>query len=38
VPQDQDLHLLGGATAREQYQLPEHPGHEQIEDANEHER
>jgi hypothetical protein len=38
VPQDQDLHLLGGAAAREQYQPGEHPDHEQIEDANEHER
>ena len=38
VPQDQDLHLLGGAAAREQRQPAEHPDHEQIEDANEHER
>ncbi len=38
VPQDQDLHLLGGAAAREQYQPAEHSDHEQIEDANEHDR
>jgi hypothetical protein len=38
VPQDQDLHLLGGAAAREQYQPAEHLDHEQIKDTNEHER
>jgi hypothetical protein len=38
VPQHQDLHLLGGAAAREQRQPAEHPDREQIEDANEHER
>ncbi len=37
VPQDQNLHILGGGAAREQRQPAEHPDHEQIEDANEHE-
>jgi hypothetical protein len=38
VPQDHDLHLLGGAAAREQRQPAEHPDHEQIQDANKHDR
>jgi hypothetical protein len=37
MPQDQDLHVFRGVAAREQRQLAEHPDHEQIEEAEEHE-
>jgi hypothetical protein len=38
VPQHEDLRILGGVTARLDYQLAEHPDHEQADEPNEHER
>jgi hypothetical protein len=38
VPQHQDLRILRGVTARQERQPAEHPGHEQVDEANEHER
>jgi hypothetical protein len=38
VPQDQDLNVLGDAAAGEQRHPAEQPDHEQIEEANEHDR
>jgi hypothetical protein len=38
MPQDQDLRVLRGVTARQQRQPAEHPDHEQVDKANEHER
>jgi len=37
VAQDQDLRILRGITARQQCQPAEHPDHEQVDEANEHE-
>lgn len=37
LPQYQDLHVFGGVAAREQRQPVEHPDHEQIGEAEEHE-
>jgi hypothetical protein len=37
MPQDQHLHVFRGVAAREQRQPAEHPDHEQIEEAEEHE-
>jgi hypothetical protein len=37
MPQDQDLHVFRGVAAPEQRQPAEHPDHEQIEEAEEHE-
>jgi hypothetical protein len=38
MPQDQDLRVLRGVTARQQRQPAEHPDHEQVDKADEHER
>ncbi len=38
VPQDEDLRVLSSVTARQQHQPAEHPDHEQVDEANEHER
>lgn len=38
VPQDQDLRVLGGVAAGQQRQPAEHPDHEDIDKADEHER
>jgi hypothetical protein len=38
APQHEDLRILGGVTARLDYQLAEHPDHEQADEPNEHER
>jgi hypothetical protein len=38
VPECQDLHVLGGVAAREERQPAERPDHEQIHQAEEHER
>jgi hypothetical protein len=38
VPQHEDLRIFGGVTARQDYQLAEHPDHEQVDEPNEHER
>ena len=37
MPQDQDLHVFRGVAAPEQRQPAEHPDHEQIKEAEEHE-
>jgi hypothetical protein len=37
VPQHQDLRVFGGVTARQQRQPAEHPDHEQVDEADEHE-
>jgi hypothetical protein len=38
VPQHKDLHVIRGAAPREQRQPAEQPDHEQIHEAEEHER
>ena len=38
VPEDQDFRVLGGMAARQERQPAEHPDHEQIDEADEHER
>jgi hypothetical protein len=38
VPQDQDLRVLGGIAPRQERQPAEHPDHEQVDKADEHER
>jgi len=38
MPQNQDLHVLGGVTPCQEHQPAEHPDHEEIDEANEHER
>jgi hypothetical protein len=38
MAQDQDLRVLGGVAARQQRRPAEHPDHEQVDEANEHER
>ncbi len=38
VPQYQDLHVLGGVAAGEQRHPAEQPDHEEVEEANEHNR
>jgi hypothetical protein len=38
VPEHQDLDVLGGVASREQRQPAEQPDHEQIDQANAHER
>jgi hypothetical protein len=38
LPQYQDLHVLGGIAAGEQRHPAEQPDHEQVEEANEHDR
>jgi len=38
VPEHQDLHVLRGVAAREQRHPAEQPDHEQIDEANAHER
>jgi len=38
MPQDQDLYVLGGVAAGEQDHPAEQPDHEQVEEANEHDR
>jgi len=38
MAEDQDLRVLGGVTARQQHQPAEHPDHEQVDEANGHER
>jgi hypothetical protein len=37
-PQHEDLRVLGGVTTRQEHQPAEHPDHEQVDEANEHER
>ena len=37
MPQDQELHVFRGGAAPEQRQPAEHPDHEQIGEAEEHE-
>lgn len=34
----EDLRVLGGITAGQEHQPAEHPDHEQVDEANEHER
>jgi hypothetical protein len=38
VPQYQDLYVLGGVAAGEKHDPAEQPDHEQVEEANEHDR
>jgi len=38
VPQHQDLRVLGDVTSDQERQPTEHPDHEQVDEANEHER
>jgi hypothetical protein len=38
MPEDQDLRVLDGVTARQQRQPAEYPDHEQVGEANEHKR
>ena len=38
MPQYQDLYVLGGVAAGEQRHPAEQPDHEQVEEANEHDR
>ena len=38
VPEDQDLHVLGGVAPGQEHQPAEHPDHEQVDETNEHER
>ena len=38
MPQYQDLHVLGGVASGEEHQPAEQPDHEQIDEAEEHER
>jgi hypothetical protein len=38
VPRHENLRVLGYVTARQQRQPAEHPDHEQVDEANEHER
>ena len=38
VPQYQDLHVFGDVFAGEQRQTAEQPHHEQVDEANEHDR
>jgi hypothetical protein len=38
VPQHQDLNILGGVAAGEQRHPAEQPDHEQVREANEHDR
>jgi hypothetical protein len=38
VSQYQDLHVLRGAAARKQRQPAQYPDHEEIDEANEHDR
>jgi hypothetical protein len=38
VPEDQDLDVLDGITARQQYKPAEHPDHEQVDEPDKHER
>jgi hypothetical protein len=38
MPQDEDLRILRGVTAHQERQPAEHPDHEQVDEANEHER
>jgi len=37
-PQHQDLRVLGGVTARQERQPAEHADHEQVDEADKHER
>jgi hypothetical protein len=38
IPQYEDLRVFGGVTARQEHQPAEHPDHEQVDEANKHER
>jgi hypothetical protein len=38
MPQCQDLHILGDVASGEEHQSAEHPEHEQIDEAEEHDR
>ena len=38
MPRHEDLHVLDGITARQQRQPTKHPDHEEIDEADEHER
>jgi hypothetical protein len=38
MPQDQDLHVLRGVSAGEQRQPAQRPDHDQIDEAEEHDR
>jgi hypothetical protein len=38
VPQDQDLRVLSGIITSQKHQLAERPDHEQVDEADEHER
>jgi hypothetical protein len=38
MPQDQDLRILSGVTARQEHRPAEHPDHEQIDETDQHGR
>ena len=38
MARDQDLRILGGVTARQQHPPAKHPDHEEVDEAEEHER
>ena len=38
MPQYQDLHVLGGVASGEEHEPAEQPDHEQIDEAEEHDR
>ena len=38
MAQHEDLPILGGVTARQEHQPAEYPDHEQVDEADEHER
>jgi hypothetical protein len=38
MPEDQDLRVLSGVTARQEHQPAEHPDHEQVDETDKHGR
>jgi hypothetical protein len=38
MPKDKDLRVLDSVTARQQREPAEHPDHEEVDEADEHER